>query len=256
MLKLDNRGFHHVVTIVALVVIALVGFAGYKVSSKDRVGRESTGRTSSQASCGNHPMLETPVDLDKVTGLLYPGQTRGGQYKPHGGFRFDNSQADDITIRAPLAATLVQASRYREAGEVQILLEFSGDCGIAYRFDHILKVGPKLQAAIGSLPAPLPDDSRTHDVKPQVTVRAGDVVATAVGFPRDHNVSVDFGVYDMDHANKASQDPAYAKRYGNESHTLHAVCWFDWLKPADAAKLKALPAGSQESGKQSDYCSG
>lgn len=195
----------------------------------------------------------TPVDLSLVTGILYPGQYRGSEYKAHGGFRFDNSQPTDISVKAPLDAKLERASRYIQSGDVQILLEFANSCGIAYRFDHVLTVSAKLQPVIDGLPQPT-SDSHTEKVEPPISVKAGDVIAIAVGSPSTKNVFVDFGLYDTMHKNKASENPAWLKEHAKEPNNLYAVCWFDWLSAADAAKAKSLPAASQESGKTSDYC--
>lgn len=80
--------------------------------------------------------MQTPVDITKVTGALWPGQSRGG-YKGHGGFRLDGSSGDSITVRALVGSHLVQASKYLEGNEEQILLFFSVPCGFSYCFDHV-----------------------------------------------------------------------------------------------------------------------
>lgn len=46
----------------------------------------------SAPACPDPLILQTPVDLTLATAILYPGQERGGDFKPHGGFRFDNSK--------------------------------------------------------------------------------------------------------------------------------------------------------------------
>ena len=145
-------------------------------------------------------------------------------------------------------AKLTIGSRYIEQGEVQTLLEFSNDCWVKYRFDHLLTLTDKFQKAVdGSLPAPLPDDSRTSDFKPAVDVKKGEVVATAVGFAKTGNVGFDFGVYDMRKDNGTNPSGSDLARHG--------VCWLkDWLPAADSTKLIALPGGDSQNGKTSDYC--
>ena len=62
----------------------------------------------------------TPVNLSRVTSILYPGQTRGGWYKPHGGFRFDApGETGDITVVAPMVSTVYRASRGLDNGKIQ-----------------------------------------------------------------------------------------------------------------------------------------
>ncbi|MBI2019866.1 hypothetical protein HYS94_00385 [Candidatus Daviesbacteria bacterium] len=193
-------------------------------------------------SCPNPLILQTPVDLNLVTSILYPGQERGGEYKPHGGFRFDNAQNNNIEVRAPIDSELQDASRYIEQGEVQYLFEFAHPCGIRYRFDHLLILVPKFAEVVKSLPEPKEGDSRTTHVDP-ISVKQGEVIATAVGLKGNSNVFVDFGVYDMRGKDRFSQNP----REG-------AICWFDLLPASDSAKVKSLPPADSVSGSQSDIC--
>ncbi len=198
------------------------------------------------------PLLQSPIDVSKATSILYPGQTRGGNYKPHGGFRFDTVKNNQIAVTAPLDAQVVRGSRYIESGEVQYMFDFIAPCGYMYRFDHLLKLTAKYQALAEQFPA-ASADSRTSNINPRVDVKAGEEIATAVGLT--NNTSVDFGVYDLRAKNSAAADATWA---ANPAHgpelAQHAVCWFDLLPTADAAIVKSLPAGDQASGKISDYC--
>ncbi|MCH7493082.1 hypothetical protein IID19_05910, partial [Patescibacteria group bacterium] len=69
--------------------------------------------------CPDPLFLATPVDLSKVNSILYPGQTRGGGYNAHGGFRFDGQAGDDITVTIPMDALLFEGSRYIQSGSLQ-----------------------------------------------------------------------------------------------------------------------------------------
>lgn len=85
-------------------------------------------------------------------------------------------------------------------------------------------------------------------------MKAGDVLATAVGFrnpPR--NVFVDFGVYDLRQKNAASEDPAWAAAHPGDQ-AQHGICWFDLLSATDEVTVRALPGADSKSGKTSDYC--
>lgn len=198
-------------------------------------------------------LLQSPVDLNKATSILYPGQYRGGNYKPHGGFRFDTSASSNITVVAPMDAYVYRGSRYIESGEVQYLLDFMTPCGFAYRFDHLLTLSPKYAAIVNQFPEPKVGDSRTTEFTP-ISVTTGETIATAVGLQNSPSTGVDWGVYDLRQMNSSAQDPAYKAQHADNTFAWHAICWFDLLSPADASKVRGLPAADGVSGKQSDYC--
>ncbi len=203
--------------------------------------------------CPSPLVLEPPTDLSKVTAILYPGQTRGGNYKAHGGFRLDNTKNDEVTIKAPIDAWLVKGSRYLEAGETQYMFDFISSCGIMYRLDHLRVLSSAFQAIANTFPEAKEDDSRTTSVEPQVLVKKGDVIATSVGFVKTSNTAFDWGVYDLRSPNKASQNASYAQTHSAEQ-AWYGVCWLDYLSSANSALVKSLPAGDSASGKTSDYC--
>ena len=196
------------------------------------------------------PLLQTPVDLSKVTSILYPGQERGGDYKAHGGFGFDNATDNLVTVTIPLSGKITSVVRYREIGEIQYLFEFEGDCGVSYRFDHLRKLTPKFEAVVNAFP--IKEDTRGDRVSPPVAVTVGEVIATEVGFLK--NVSVDFGVYDMRQKNEASKDPTWASAHSQYPADSHGICWLNSLPQADSAAVKLLPSRDAKNGKTSDYC--
>lgn len=219
--------------------------------------QSETGWTASgQApACPIQPMMEAPANLSLATAILYPGQVRGGNYKPHGGFRFDNSENDDIAVRAPLDGYVVRGSRYLELGEVQYAIDIMHNCGIMYRFDHLRVLSSALQAIADTWPEPSDGSSQTTMVNPPLVVAQGAVLATSVGFQQTNNASFDWGVYDFRNENEASQLAEYQAAHQQDRElSWHAVCWFDWLPSADAARVKGLPAGDPTSGTRSDYC--
>jgi len=199
-------------------------------------------------ACPDPPLLQTPVDLSRVISILYPGQYRGGNYKPHGGFRFDKSSSGGITLRAPMDAYVVDGARLLVDGQLQYTFDFISECGIWYRFGHVSGASPKFVAIADAFPPPVEGDSRTHEVFPQVEVLAGEIIATV-----DSPQGLDWGVYDLRSKNTASQDPAWAALHTGQQ-AQHAVCWFDLLSPEDEAIVRSLPPTDGVSGSMSDYC--
>src|SRR3989338_6078726 len=131
-----NRGWKLGLIILTVLVIG--------VGAALHFARKSGGILVAKKEC---PLLRSPVDVAHVTSILYPGQTRGGHYKAHGGFRMDSSD-NNAVVRAPYDARLIAAGRYIEIGEVQYIFDFNTDCGLEYRFDHFKTLAPKLQAVI------------------------------------------------------------------------------------------------------------
>ncbi len=207
-------------------------------------------------SCPNPLNLPTPATLRLATSILYPGQTRGGNYKPHGGFRFDNSKNTDVTVTAPLDGFVVRGAQYLVGGEKQYTFDVMNNCGLMYRLGHLLVLSSKYQAIADKFPEAQEGDSRTEHVNPPIAVTKGETIATSVGVTVGGvNTFFDFGVYNFNTKNTASADAAWAELHNNDAELApHAVCWFDLLSTADENTVRALPAGDPESGKNSDYC--
>jgi len=240
---------------IALPLLILFGGLVYYVLGKN--GKIATPLSTTSGQKSDCSQLQMPVDINKVSAILYPGQYRGGNYKPHGGFRLNNTADNLADVTAPIDATVTDGSRYIEQGETQYLFDFKTNCGLEYRFDHLKTLSDKFQAAAATLPQPQVDNSMTSNVK-GVSVTSGEIVATAVGFEKGDpgpNVSFDFGVYDKRQKNTASKDATWLashQQYGDQA--IYAVCWFDLFPATDAATLRGLPAGDAVNGKQSDYC--
>ena len=216
--------------------------------------------SNKKVSCPDPFIFELPIDINKATSILYPGQVRGNDYKAHGGFRFDHSRTEEITVVAPIDASVVTGARYPVDGEVQYTLEFEHPCGIRYRLGHLLTLTPKFQAIAEKFPLPAGLDSRTTEVRPPITVKKGEIIATAIGLTGDGaggtgqvNTFLDWGVYDYRQKNKASEDPLWAASHNSDTYQ-YAVCWFDWISAENRAKVLALPPADGVHGKESDYC--
>jgi hypothetical protein len=190
------------------------------------------------------PLVQAPLDLSKVTSILYPGQTRGGDYKAHGGFRLDGAgQTSQVNVSAPIAGSVVRGARYIEQGVVQYLFDVIHPCGLMMRMDHLLTLSPKFAAIADTLPAASASSATTN--LSGVTVSAGETIATAIGLPG--NVSMDLGIYDL-----RVRNPATTTLTGEL--TPYGICWLDALPAADKARVRSLPAADGVSGSTSDYC--
>jgi hypothetical protein len=243
-------------------LLIILGIIAYYIFGSNGSKSDDSSSNGSEVTKNNEcPALVTPIDVMSVTAVLYPGQVRGGDYKPHGGFRMDNAMNNLVNVKAPLDAEVISASRYLEQGEVQYLFEFKTDCGLQFRFDHLQTLSTKLQAIAEKLPVAKVDDSRTTAVTGKISVTAGEIIATAVGIKKSldasnrPNVGFDFGLYDTRQKNEASKNPKWVAAHQDDGdQAMYAVCWFDWLPASDAVILKALPGGDGQSGKMSDYC--
>lgn len=222
--------------------------------------REIKQLSRSYETCPSPFTFKIPVDTDKVTSVLYPGQYRGGDYKAHGGFRFDRSRPDEIQVIAPYDAEVIAGARYPVNNEIQYTFDFAHPCGIRYRFGHLLTLAPKFQEIADKFPLPREPDSRTTQVYPPIKVKQGEIIATAVGLThggptalKGLNTFVDWGVYDYRQKNESSKDPVWAAKHPYEIE-YYAVCWFDWIPAEDRAVVLSLPSSDYQSGKSSDYC--
>ncbi|MBU0707326.1 hypothetical protein KKG41_03065 [Patescibacteria group bacterium] len=196
--------------------------------------------------CPDPLTMQTPVDLTKVINILYPGQKRGGDFKPHGGFRFADGTEEEIPVTIPMDARLYEGVRYIEGGYLQYMFGFLNSCGVMYRFDHLAGLSDKLQAIADTLPEAKVGDTRTYQFGEAVQFTTGEQIAMAVG--EGDNVFVDWGVYDIRQKNGVTID--------DEIDTLaeYGVCWFGLLNNEDEATVRSLPAGDSTSGAYSEYC--
>lgn len=232
--------------------------------SNNNLGWTFTGE-SWQASdtppvCPEPVVLSAPVDVNLASGILYPGQVRGGDYKPHGGFRFDNHSNNEVDVYAPMDGKLFKTARHLEYGEIQYSLYFINNCGIMYKLDHLRELTTKFKELLDNIPMGGEGDSRTTEIRPAVFVAKGEHVATKIGFEnfpggyKDKNVFVDFGLYDLRKTNGVNYDSAFRTKHPNiNEYGAYAVCWFDYLSNEDEAVIRSLPASGNE-GEMSDYC--
>lgn len=294
----SQHGIAHLLVIV-LIVVTIIGFVGYKVLHTDKTASQNNNsqpQTSAitQPDKNGPPTWEydmkklawfvksgkatqckdplkfdrSPVDMSKVSAVGLPGAYRGYNYKAHGGMRLTDSTNGNVEVRLPMDTTLRSIKRYYESvpnstDEQQYLIDFESDCGIAIRFDHILTLTPALQALAEKTPAPKKNDTSgdPNANRLNVPMKSGEVIATAVGFPKIKNYGFDFGVYDYRQRNEISRNSAWAAIHQPFSaSTFHGVCWVTMLPPADAAAAEAMSKdrtrynSSKPFNLTSDYC--
>lgn len=290
--NLNQTGSHVVSVVLALVVIAVVSFAGWRVMSSSKKESTTTKNTNSQPVSNNQSQTQTAIswshddkgwkangtppacpnpltiisptnisqdraiDIPYATAILYPGQYRGSNYKPHGGFGFEKNLNDLITVKLPMDSKLYKGSRYIEQGETQYLLVFINSCGLMFKFDHLYTLTSTYQKIVEeNFPEAKVDDSRTTNLTKNVEGKAGDTIATGVGFKKTGNTTFDFGVYDLRNKNDISKNSTWAAKHSDDNeYAPYAICWLDILPAKDAAAAKALPGGDGVMGKTSDYC--
>lgn len=287
-MKHNKNGFVLVELLIIIAVIAALGFIGYKFVSKssERKSGTSPNGTSNRGDVvwaydegqkqwitesGKAPACQepfkldqTPVDMTQVNSVLMPGSYRGYNYKPHGGFGVNEATQGKVEVKMPMDATLVGLKRYYEGKptpDLQYLLTFESDCGIAFRFDHLQTLTPELQALAEKTPEPKLDDSRSSpdDAPPRTKFKAGQVIATQVGLPSSKLYGFDFGVYDYRKPNEISKNAEWAAIH-NQHTSLEwfGVCWFDMLSGSDVDKAKTLSLQQRDTRRTvkitSDYC--
>ena len=202
--------------------------------------------------CPEPFVFPSPVDINLATSILYPGQERGGDYKAHGGFRFDNLPNNEVNVYAPFDASVVAAARHTQGSDIQYVLYFTNNCGMAYKLDHLRELTSKFQKIMEDIPLGGDTDTRSTGVTPPVFVAKGELIATKVGMESTKNVFFDFGVYDFRQRNSA--DYSGRNYYNIEQYGMHAICWLENLEESTKTVALSLPGADGQNGKKSDYC--
>lgn len=291
---LKNRKILLIITLLIILALATIGVLFFLNKNGDQVGSDNSQNISSSSADTNPPKqasetmdvqwentseggwlalstpstcpepftLQSPSDLMKATSLLYPGQERkgdvfsgaGGNYKPHGGFRFDGLKLTDVKVASPVDGYVYRGSRYLIKGEIQYTFDLIHSCGYMIRLGHLRELSPTFQTYADKFPPAAEEDSRTERVAGFPKIKAGDIIATAVGLPPS-NTFFDLGVYDLRKQNEVSKTPAYQQAHADAKElAYYAVCWLDMLPKDSSSFIKNLPAGDPQSGKTSDYC--
>lgn len=209
--------------------------------------------STNNMSCEETVTISSPADLATATNILYPGQERGGDFKAHGGIRYDNNENNFVNVYLPMDGYLWRGVRYIEEGEVQYMLDFINNCGIMYRFDHLFTLSPELMVIADELPEAT-ESSATYNFSTPVLFKKNTLVATEIGHKVNNNVGFGFGMYDLRSTNIATSDSTWASQYAFKKETAYyGVCWLDFLNESEKNIAKSLPGGGTE-GKESVYC--
>ncbi len=215
-------------------------------------------------ACPDPLVLDLPTpDFAKATSIAYPGQSRvgkfeglGGNYKAHGGIRFQDNPDNNIKVVMPFNGSVVSATKDLVEGEYQYGFRIINACGVMISFGHLHDLTPEFKAIADTLPDRAAGDSRATKIEPAVPFKRGDTIATVIGFINSKNVGFDYGVYDLRTNNEASKNETYRAAHGGQvaETAFHGLCWLDNLNDVDKAAAKRLPGTDQVAGKQSDYC--
>lgn len=286
----NQKGFGHIFILLIVLVLGGIGLASWYVFTHDKTNSSNAPATTSSndaskgepvqwafnektlswyTKAGKAPTCKdpfifdrSPVDLSKIWAIGMPGAYRGYNYKPHGGMRLLDQNSGKIDVTMPTDATLVGLKRYYEGNpaELQYLLTFETDCGIAFRFDHMYTLAPAFQAIAQTTPEPKINDTRSDPNIPftRTKFKTGELIATEVGFPRIKNFGFDFGVYDYRQRNEISKNKKWAALHATyQSSEWYGTCWLDQLPNQDTAKAKELAFTVINPAKPniiSDYC--
>jgi hypothetical protein len=268
---LDQTGSHKLLIIIVVAVIVAIGVAAFLVfgpkNSKYGYVWDFNGTSwhsvASAPECPAQVLAESPTDTSKATTILWPGQYRGTNYKPHGAFRFDDNKTGEVTVKLPFDAHLVGATKYQQTGnsgavETQYLMTFENACGYAVMFDHLYELNPEFTAAAehGASNEVNNTEGKFLSNDDKKFYKAGTVVATKVGFIKEGNTTFDFGVYDLRKPNEMSKNAEWANLHNVfASQAFYGVCWIDLLPSADKARVMSiLPTATDDRG-ASDFCS-
>lgn len=274
----NQEGFHLVILLIAILIIGAVGFVGFRAFTQNKEATNAAvewafdeqklawyTKTGTAPAC-KEPFVfdQSPIEPSLITGVLLPGSYRGYSYKPHGGFGTPEELGGKVEIKMPIDATLVGLTRYYEGTkpDLQYVLTFENDCGIAFRFDHLHTLSPELQEIAEKTPEPKLNDTRTSpsDNPTRTKFKSGQVIATQVGLPSMSIYGFDFGVYDYRQPNEISKNDAWAKIHNQyQSLDWFGICWYGMLPGVSQDTLESMSLAQVDTRrtvkKVSDYCS-
>lgn len=200
--KRSQRGFHHIVLLMLVIVVAVVGFAGWKVFSKSQSGG---GRDVAKILAGNGSALDKAIAAGKSLsnnkcqgtgkltfthlpmnqsdfGFLIPyGDVIGGHVTPIDHEYFTpakyNSPRDSYPVYAMADATITDIQPRTSSRGTEYRLIFTHSCTSSYYYDLVTSLTSKVKQAFDSHNFNLP-------------VKAGDQIGAIGG------QTLDFALWD------------------------------------------------------------
>lgn len=248
----SQRGFHHVVLLLAIVIIGVVGIAGWRVFSSKKDTSGSAPKQSASKTAEAIKFSENIFD-PATTSFIGPlGELNGGyeEATATAGITI-NIKPEAVTggkmieVKAPTAMSLDNYAYYKVGSEPNTwTLYFRLSPTLTMRMDHILRASDKIVEATTSTPK---SDSRSESPKRKVSFKAGEIVAYTSGTANAHNWNI--YVFDDGHQNKFINQARYENSSAGKQ-MLQAACVFDYYEPAAKAAYIAL-MGARKAGESS-----
>lgn len=234
------------------------GNAGGTISATWRWDEQTNKWVSSGTvpSC-TFPIIESGsfIDFGSAISKDQPGQTRGGSFKPHGTVRWSTqTYKDNVSVTMPFDATVVTAWHYLVGGSYQFGFNAIAPCGIMLRIGHMYKPSATFAKILLTLSPAVEGDSREFPIK--ATIKAGDLIATAVGIPSgspdEVGAFIDLAILDL--RSKNPKLPSSFSPNADRKYAEYSVCWYEgnYLATADRTLAAGLPYSNGDA--TSDYC--
>lgn len=246
---LHNSGFAKLFTLVTVSVTVLVlvmTFVIFKSKTAEKQPVEHV--VSVMKECSQTPQISSPVMAEEIKSLTYPGQARDGVYYPESVLTV-KSPVNEVSVKLPIAAKLIEGRRYIEQGEEQFALVFETECNIRLRYDHLAVLSPSLAELVSGLKVSTEMQPLTKDIPKD------EVVATRVGIFKNNTAIMGFGMYDYNQKNKPSSNSEWlVDPLHHTEDAQHGVCWLDNLVMSDRTIIDKLLNTKADSPRTSDYC--
>lgn len=253
----NQKGFHLVVVLVAVVVLGVVGFAAWNISkerTKDSGSNVSEGsgpNYKALSACGSEPMLtRSPIDLSKLDqigplGAINPPEhtiPTDHMYFMYRYERPDNERYDlvapgDIVVTSINYSGKVAANGQYE--DTDYAVTFWPCKGVSFKLGHVNTLEGPLKGIVGAdgegadCRRDKPTDGNellfcTKDV--DIKVSAGDVMGK---LGAKYVAALDVGAYKLGTKDRGFTSPKYY-------HGVDAVCPLDFFTKDVQTKMYAL----------------
>lgn len=260
-----QSGFSHILLVIGVILISVVGFAGWKVFQADsqKVDQENAQRSSTNdsgmsqqsnkcAKSGPGLFTKDITELSAITLIQNPIRVIGGNnIKTHSFVEVRQKSP----IYVPMDSTLTGGANYYETmgsnpvTKVQYLLSLSNGCNINYWLDHIVDVPDNIKQAF---PADASNDTKTVNVK-QLKLKAGDLVGYS---NQSGSARFDFGVMDLDGPETIlTTDPRFKDNeiVKTSDKYRYAVCPYQYFDEAKTKQYVSLFDKSSDSDQEIIY---